>query len=251
MASVLHYYGEGKGKKHFLDATGIPNRDFLLLITKGRFFVRFPSLDVEHDVRANEGIFIPCGVAFERRISEPIDFHQISFSTDSDNPYYGAMQAGRLAISQTHLATLMDSMHRADALRDEQALIRLLEQLLLEQHLFLNLPPERAAVDETIGSLIEYMNEHLSEKLDMDALASRAYLSHTGLIWKFRRETGTTPLQYLIELRMRRAKELLLTGSLSISEIAERCGYPNAYYFTNAFRKHAGKSPGAFRRNSS
>ena len=82
----------------------------------------------------------------------------------------------------------------------------------------------------------------------MDELASRVYLSHTGLIWKFKQELGTTPSQYLILLRLRHAKQLLLNPPYSITEIAELCGYANPFYFANAFRKHVGMSPTEFRK---
>ncbi|MBQ9784371.1 MAG: helix-turn-helix transcriptional regulator [Clostridia bacterium] len=250
MAVALLFYGEGNEKAHFLEEAGCPSRDFMLLITKGRFAVRFPELGCEHVVEAGEGIFIPHGVAFERRILEPIDYHQFALAADGAHPYYGAMQAGKLAIPHAHMASLTDSFRRANALNDQGLLLHLVEHLLAEQYLFARSKERRAPqIDADILALIAYMNEHLSEKMDVDELAARAYLSHTGLIWKFKRQLGTTPLQFLIDLRMRHAEELLLTGSLSVGEIAERCGYPNAYYFTNAFRRHAGKSPTAYRKS--
>ena len=100
---------------------------------------------------------------------------------------------------------------------------------------------------EEITSTVNYMNRNLDKKLDMDELAARVYLSHSGLIWKFRKELDTTPLQYLNMLRLRNAKQLLLNHSYSITEISEMCGYSTPYYFTNLFHKHLGMSPTEFR----
>ena len=249
MSVTLHFFGEGFGKTAFLDTYGSPVGDFMLLITRGCFSVRFPRLDKECTVRENEGIFIASGEPFERHILEPIDYYQFAFSANEE-PYYTALHSGKLAISPPHLSALMESFHRAGTLQDGgEMLVHLLKYLFFEQYLFSN-APRTQKIDDDIRSVTAYMEAHLSEKIDVDDLAARVYLSHTGLIWKFKRQVGVSPLQYLIELRMQRAKELLLTGTLSVSEIAERCGYPNAYYFTNAFRKHTGKSPTAFRKSS-
>ena len=252
MAITVHFYGEGSRKAVFQDEQGVPSQDFLLLITAGCFVVRFPTLGAEYTAEANQGIFIPKGLPFERRILSPIDYHQFSFSVDSACPYYSAMTAGKLMIPESHLLGLMESFHRAGTLSDGEGVIGvLLEHLFTEQYLSVHAGAgQNARLDADILEVVAYMRAHLSKKLDMDALAARVYLSHTGLIWKFKRQTGKTPLQYLIEMRMELAKELLLTGSLSVTEIAERCGYPNAYSFTNAFHHHTGKSPTAFRKSS-
>ena len=87
----------------------------------------------------------------------------------------------------------------------------------------------------------------LDEKIDIDIHAANVYLSHSALIWKFRQELNTTPSQYLIHIRLRYAKHLLINTNYSITQISELCGYTNPFYFTNAFRKYTGKNPTSFR----
>lgn len=82
----------------------------------------------------------------------------------------------------------------------------------------------------------------------MEGLAARVYLSRTGLIWKFRRQLGTTPQQCLSTLRMGQPKQLLLEEDVTKAQIAERCGYANACYFSNTFRSSIGMSQTAFRK---
>ena len=82
----------------------------------------------------------------------------------------------------------------------------------------------------------------------MDELAAHVFLSHSGLIWKFKNELNTTPSNYLIILRLQHAKQLLLNYSYNITEISEMCGYQSPYYFTKAFHRHVGMSPTQFRK---
>jgi len=59
----------------------------------------------------------------------------------------------------------------------------------------------------------------------------------------FARATGKTPLQYLADLRVEEAKQLLARGGLSVKEVAQRVGVPDPFYFSRLFRKTAGLSP--------
>ena len=65
----------------------------------------------------------------------------------------------------------------------------------------------------------------------------------------FKKYTGTSPQQFLNEHRLGFARELLLTTNYKISEIAERCGYDNPFYFSRIFTKNIGCSPMEFKKN--
>ena len=66
----------------------------------------------------------------------------------------------------------------------------------------------------------------------------------------FRREWtklyGTPPLQYRDALRLSYAKEYLLSGYYSVTEVAEKCGFEDTNYFIRFFKKHTGITPGKF-----
>ncbi len=63
----------------------------------------------------------------------------------------------------------------------------------------------------------------------------------------FRRETGTTLIQYLNQVRMTHACTLLASSNMKISDIAAQTGYESPSYFNQAFRKHTGMAPMAYR----
>lgn len=146
--------------------------------------------------------------------------------------------------------SIFKSLTYASLLPNNQELItHIIERIFVEQYLFgktkkTTLKP----FSDEITSTINYMNRNLDQKIDIDDLAARVYLSHSGLIWKFKKELDTTPSEYLNLLRLRYAKQLLLNHSYSITQIAEMCGYSNPFYFTNLFRKRFGMSPSAFRK---
>ncbi|MDD5603646.1 MAG: helix-turn-helix transcriptional regulator, partial [Eubacteriales bacterium] len=78
-------------------------------------------------------------------------------------------------------------------------------------------------------------------------LAKASGLTHAQFINCFKLELGTTPSQYVSELRTNKAKKLLTETNYKIKEIAAMCGYENEYYFSNDFKKRTMLNPLKFR----
>ena len=87
------------------------------------------------------------------------------------------------------------------------------------------------------------------EQLQVTPLAKRLRISERHLRAKFREEFGVSLGTYLRNYRLRRATGLLSTSTLSIAEIADRCGYQSAPAFHRAFQREIGQTPGEFRRD--
>ena len=92
------------------------------------------------------------------------------------------------------------------------------------------------------------LGEDLAAELSVEALAEKVRLNRTTLQQVFRQMYGMTVYEYRTQVRMQEAKNLLLTGSLTVTEIAGRCGYTNASKFAAGFRRIAGMPPGEWRR---
>lgn len=95
-----------------------------------------------------------------------------------------------------------------------------------------------------VQQIMKYMENHYKEKISLDQIAENMYLSPFYISKLFKSETGDTPINYLISLRMEKAKELLDQNStLSIQEAAAAVGYEDAYHFSKLFKKYYGLSP--------
>lgn len=99
-----------------------------------------------------------------------------------------------------------------------------------------------------VEQIVDYMDRHYSEKISLDQIAQNMYLSPFYISRIFKSETGDTPINYLISLRMEKARALLLEKqNYSIQEIAQCVGYDDAYHFSKLFKKHYGNSPSQYR----
>ena len=106
-----------------------------------------------------------------------------------------------------------------------------------------------SASDPTVSACILYFRKNMNTAVTLDMLADKFFVSKQWLIAKFRRVTGKTPMEYLTEIRLGYAKNLLSDTDLPIGEIATSCGFENVYYFSNTFKKRLGISPSEYRKN--
>lgn len=93
-----------------------------------------------------------------------------------------------------------------------------------------------------VNKSVEFMTEHYYEKQTLERLAKEAGLSASHYSAVFKKVTGKSPIEYLIHLRIFRAKQLLADG-FSVTATAEAVGFSDIYYFSNMFKKIEGVSP--------
>lgn len=102
-----------------------------------------------------------------------------------------------------------------------------------------------------VEQMLNYFEDHYSEKISLDQIAENMYLSPFYISKIFKSETGDTPIRHLINIRLEKAKELLEGGcDGSIQEVAASVGYDDAYHFSKLFKKHFGISPSQVRRKA-
>jgi AraC-like DNA-binding protein len=94
----------------------------------------------------------------------------------------------------------------------------------------------------------EMMHARLATRLTIADVAHECRLTPSYFAKAFRRTTGMSPLQYLTDLRVQKAKSLLQSSTLPLADIAIICGFGDQSYFTRVFTRSVGTSPGAWRR---
>lgn len=107
--------------------------------------------------------------------------------------------------------------------------------------------PHSTLTPRAIRHLQQYVQDHLAERIDVDTLACVAGVDVRGVFSAFRHEFQTTPAQYVIEQRIRRARWLLTNTGHDITTIAMLTGFASHSHLTTAFKKHTGLTPHAFR----
>lgn len=93
----------------------------------------------------------------------------------------------------------------------------------------------------------EYLENHMAEKITLDRLSEKFYINKYYLARLFKNEYGITTGDYLLQVRISHAKELLRFSALSVEEVGEHCGIAPLYYFSRIFKQAEGISPRDYR----
>lgn len=110
-------------------------------------------------------------------------------------------------------------------------------------------PSEKTLRDgERIKTMLQCIQEHYHEELTLAKIAQSAALSENECLRCFRSTIGATPIQYLRQVRIQRAAQLLLSTDQKIAEIGAACGFGEMSYFARVFRQMKGCTPGHFRK---
>lgn len=106
--------------------------------------------------------------------------------------------------------------------------------------------------EQLVKSIIDYINANYSNPdLTMSDISKKFFLSQSYMNRIFKKETDITPIQYLDELKMKKAIELLNHKAFTIEQISDSIGYKNQFYFTRRFKKYYGMPPSKYKQKNS
>jgi AraC-like DNA-binding protein len=110
--------------------------------------------------------------------------------------------------------------------------------------------PVSAEIPERLQRAISYIEQNLPNSLYLDDIARQACLSKYHFCRLFKKHVGTTPIQFMLNKRINRAKLLLGHPDFTISSVAIRTGFSDLSEFNKQFRKATGVTPSSFRKSA-
>lgn len=162
---------------------------------------------------------------------------------------------GRLKLGRGQLQQLLELVARAEEelqLRRcgfELACLTLLQQMiLLLARGFAENPEEPGGAQLRIGRLLSDLETSCADDWTLLRMARSSSMSVSTLLRVFREATGTTPVEYLLRLRLERAKALLTETGCPVGEIALLCGFHDSNYFSRKFTERFRVSPRGYRK---
>ena len=185
----------------------------------------------------------------------------VSFCTGNPKQLYFHFETTLYSGSPSHLCNPIEITPEVEYLLEElRQLVPATElkssnrQILLATALatlaLSKLPEEaltRMQPDMRIARICDVLRSHISEDLDLEYLASRVKMSKRSFLRRFTAFTGSTPHQYLMNLRYMQAAQMLEAGENNIDEICEIIGVHDRFHFSRMFRKMFGVPPARYR----
>lgn len=192
-----------------------------------------------------------CPLSFIRLDIPPATVEQVAqqidypFSRTLDlNATFHANDAKLLQISQWLLDETYNQNANGQLYLD--SLVNLLSVHLLRTYTSQPIkasPSPQKPTQQQIRQVIDYLQAHLAEDISLDQLAQSINLSPSHLRRLFKQATGLPLHQYLLQLRINRAKDLLLTGSFSVGEVAVAVGFADQSHLHRHFKRVFGVTP--------
>ena len=173
------------------------------------------------------------------------------------------LQSGRSFLlfskDDTKAQKVMEGLHRlflcADANERDTLQIRICAAQLW--HLFVKEYRLEMTSEVNAGSVLlqsrmrqmmQYIQDHYTERVTLEQIAQAANISKSEALRCFHIQLQKTPVEYLIEYRLSKARQLLLTTNENVSQIAAAVGMENISYFVRSFKSRYGKTPGKYRK---
>jgi len=156
----------------------------------------------------------------------------------------------------TSMRTIFESLvneYRAEEAGSAAMMAALMNQCLISVFRRLSdqqdrqLPWLAALDDPSLGRVLDEILERPERPHSLDTLADVAHMSRSVFARRFQECFARTPMDYVRDVRLRRAAQLLHRGELSVSDVATRVGFASRSHFSRAFREHFGCSPAEFR----
>ncbi|RNB83899.1 helix-turn-helix domain-containing protein [Brevibacillus nitrificans] len=123
----------------------------------------------------------------------------------------------------------------------------LFHQFIYETLQQLSVHKETTTSQRLLEQAVQFMEENYAQKISLDLLANQLGCNARQLQRLFKAELQIGPMEYLLRLRLERAKDLLTRMQAPLIQIAEAVGYSDSYYFSRMFKKYSGLSPSQFR----
>ena len=197
----------------------------------------------KHEISGGDIIYVPAGSVRQRETGECLnDYVSINFHSETELDIDIVLKQCinneiKLLLSYFESAYFLPSNDRSKKLK--LALETLIMQIMDNAYDSYSSPLS--------AEIISYIQEHYAEKITLSDISKATFYSAAYCENEFKKTTGKSIINYLIDVRISAAKKLLAESSMSCAGIASAVGFDDANYFSRVFKKRTGYSPLRYR----
>lgn len=96
---------------------------------------------------------------------------------------------------------------------------------------------------DVVDQMIEYLSDNYADEFNLISIAQKYHMNYIYLSRLFKKRTGKNFTEYLLDIRMKKARQFLTEGGFKVKDVAQLVGYSNPYYFINSYKKYYGFTP--------
>ena len=228
------YVCQGQG---LFEANGIPSQ----LIQAGTVILLYPGVWHRYKPLSDTGweeYWVGFSGAYPRHLLEQAAF----------NPQKPIIKIGFNTEFLTTFERLFNVVEVSDESRQLLASFLLLQLLGIVYTSVLTINEQTPRRERIIGDVCRAISDHWASPIDYGQLAGQHNVSYAWLRKAFKDVTDTSPTQFQLQIKLRRAEALIRNTTLTLSEIAVQCGFESVHYFSRMFKQKMGRNPSDLRR---
>lgn len=226
------------------------NSFLMMFIHKGKMKIKYKNR--VYIATENSYVFLDCYHPHAYIAEEEVHFEYFHFDGNSSAKYFNFLfnKNGCVFPIENNIILRkymhqMVQMTKSD-LKDEHLISTIIHKILYElTHIT---STSEKMMDRSISQVISFIEDHFTQEITIEELAEITNLSVYYFARTFKRYTGTSPYQYILDYRIHHAKKLLQTTDDSIETIAFASGFNSLSHFVTAFKKRSNISPKQFRK---
>lgn len=244
------YFTERQGQDNYL----------LMYTISGCGFLKY--VDQEYALGPNQAVVIHCDNyhLYKTASNQKWNFKWVCFNGFSSKVHYNLLNEDDLNIVRVNdskkFESMLDNLKMFFDFNDipsnvntSMQMTSILSELIINRFTPINNKKYQEHRDE-IEKVISYIHSNYSEKITLDDLTKIAYMSKYYFLRIFKRQTGVSPYEYLLNYRISKAKELLKNTKFSISEICFAVGFQDYNNFIREFKGNVGSTPLNYKKHS-
>ena len=248
------YFAPRKGVQWRLDTNHPFSQNKFYYLVEGSFRIAIDGVD--YIAQPGDWFFVPAGVlhTYSNFPDKPMKKYWMHFDIYPSANLLAPLQVKHRvnAASEPRVRALFEefgALCKSNDLTDRLKVKAIILNLLAE---YIRLAGRNTEVildgqDEEMRNVLSYINENFRQTLTVDELAVVCHMHPTHFIRAFKNKMAQTPHQYIADLRMEYARQLLDRSDRSIVEIAEDAGFYDPAHFSRAFKRHFALTPTQYR----
>ncbi len=254
--ACIYCYGEYHSLKSF-EFYEVPHREIYLYFYMHNGSILLETSEETYLIETSNIAFLPYTpeIQLKSNGSTNLYFHILYLSGSIFPCFYKRYMAQALTPvlmpfslnGFTSILSKLQSFKQVLLPKSEAYLSRLLVDLMADTIFARDIQYIHSDIPDYLVAIQKLFHEDLKANYTLDNLAHMFHVNKYKLIKEFKEYFLIPPMQYLLDLRIRKAKELLRLSDLKISQIAEKTGFSNTNYFIHLFKKKIGLSPTDFR----
>ena len=242
---ISHYCNVTKKIYGYIPERPIPYYDFSFILDGSMVYY---ADGVKILLQKNDAIFLPPGTI---RTREPVQdtVHFVSFNFTAMNGVsfpFPTYMPDCINANIRKLVSLYPPSYLSTFCYSKEKCINMLNYILLE----LAESSELTSGNEHVMKILHYIEEHITENLTLQTISSKMNLSREYTSYIFKKEMGKTLTAYVNERKLLLAKELIIDGSMTLTDISSYLGYENYNYFSRIFKNNLGITPIALKQKT-